>query len=132
MRTNGDRPHQGKLINIYNIICFIVLPFALLHYVYTYSTMELNLSAVHSSVTLYSGWDYTEFASLAHIPIRSVTECYKLNDIITAGNKLHNSHINLLVAVKNVSNVSNEICMSHLLLNRLAIPGVLFLKGGNH
>ena len=66
--------------------------------------MELNLSAIHSSITLYSGWDYTEFASLVHIPIRSVTECYKLNDIITAGNKLHGVHINLLVAVKNTGN----------------------------
>ena len=65
--------------------------------------MELNLSAIHSSITLYSGWDYTEFASLVHIPIRSVTECYKLNDIITAGKKLHGNHVNLLVAVKNVS-----------------------------
>lgn len=65
--------------------------------------MELNLSAIHSSIKLYSGWDYTEFASLVHIPIRSVTECYKLQDVITAGTKLNSAHINLLVAVKNVS-----------------------------
>lgn len=62
--------------------------------------MELNLSAIHSSVRLYSGWDYTEFASMVHIPIRSVTECYKLKDIT---NKLNGAHVNLLVAVKNVS-----------------------------
>ena len=93
--------------------------------------MELNLSAVHSSVTLYSGWDYTEFASLVHIPIRSVTECYKLNDIVTAGNKLHNSHMNLLVAVKNVSNICNEMCRS-ILFYRLVTPGVLYLKEESH
>lgn len=92
MKINGDRPLQGT-----------ISPSTFMHLVLCHSTMELNLSAIHSSITLYSGWDYTEFASLVHIPIRSVTECYKLNDIITAGNKLHGNHINLLVAVKNVN-----------------------------
>ena len=86
-------------------VCMYVssIHFTCTRFVLCCSTMELNLSAIHSSITLYSGWDYTEFASLVHIPIRSVTECYKLNDIVTAGNKLHGTHINLLVAVKNVS-----------------------------
>lgn len=92
MKINGDQPHQGMLYNFYFCVNHLCL-----------SMMELNLSAIHSSIGLYSGWDYTEFASLVHIPIRSVTECYKLNNIITAGNKLHGSHVNLLVAVKNVS-----------------------------
>ena len=94
MRINGDRPLQGMQVTILPYIHLVL---------FCHSTMELNLSAIHSSITLYSGWDYTEFASLVHIPIRSVTECYKLNDIITAGNKLHGNHVNLLVAVKNVS-----------------------------
>lgn len=115
----------------------VIMSFALMYHhclalcMYTFSLMELNLSAVHSSVTLYSGWDYTEFASLVHIPIRSVTECYKLNDIVTAGNKLHNSHMNLLVAVKNVSNICNEMCRS-ILFYRLVTPGVLYLKEESH
>jgi len=78
--------------------------------------MELNLSAIHSSVKLYSGWDYTEFASLVHIPIRSVTECYKLKDITTAGNKLNGTHVNLLVAVKNVSlMLGGDVVTKHFL-----------------
>ena len=84
-------------------------PYVYKHFVMMlHSSMELNLSAIHSSITLYSGWDYTEFASLAHIPIRPVTECYKLNDVITASNKLHGTHLNLLVAVKNVSLYSKK------------------------
>jgi len=71
--------------------------------------MELNLSAVHSTITLYSGWDYTEFASLAHIPIRPANDCYKLKDMLTGGHKLTGSHVNLLVAVKSVSRCSTEV-----------------------
>ena len=90
--------------------------------------MELNLSAIHSSITLYSGWDYTEFASLAHIPIRPVTECYKLNDIITASNKLHGTHLNLLVAVKNVSLYSKK-CIDNF-VSKTGNPRSFVSKGG--
>ncbi|XP_065899552.1 meiosis-specific with OB domain-containing protein-like [Dysidea avara] len=75
----------------------------------TPSTIELNLSAVHSTVSLYSGWDYTEFASLAHIPIRPASECYKLKDVLTGGHKLSGSHVNLLVAVKSIGVPKNFV-----------------------
>lgn len=80
--------------------------------------MELNLSAIHSTVTLYSGWDYTEFASLAHIPIRSASDCYKLKDVLTGGHRLSGSHVNLLVAVKNVRAF---YCTSRTKITKLAV-----------
>jgi len=60
------------------------------------------VSEIHSSLSLYNGWDYTEFTALAHVPIRPPNDYYSLSDISANGQILDGSHINILAIVKNV------------------------------
>ncbi len=64
------------------------------------------MSEVHSSVSMYSGWDYTEFAALAHVPLRPPNDYYPLGDIMANGQSLDGSFVNILAIVKSVSTSS--------------------------
>ena len=63
----------------------------------------MNLSEAHSEVALYSGWDYTEYTSLAHVSLRPSNDYYTLGDILANGTSLEGNHINILAAVRDVS-----------------------------
>jgi len=64
------------------------------------------VSEIYSTLSLYNGWDYTEFTTLAHVPLRPPNDYYPLSDISTSGQSLDGSHINILAIVKNVRNIS--------------------------
>ena len=61
------------------------------------------MSESHSIVNLYNGWDYTDFAALAHVPIRPPNDYYRLSDILASGQTLDGSHVNILAIVRHVS-----------------------------
>ena len=67
------------------------------------SIYQLNLSETHSSVSLYSGWDLSEFDIIAHIPVKASNDFYTLGDVIANGQNLHGEHISLQAVVKTVS-----------------------------
>ena len=67
------------------------------------SQYHVNMSEAHSDVALYSGWDYTDYTSLAHVPLRPPNDYYTLSDILANGTTLEGSHINILAAVRDVS-----------------------------
>ena len=68
-----------------------------------FSQYQINASETHSTIGLYSGWDYTDFMALAHVPIRPPNDFYPLGDILSNGQALDGSHINILAVVKSVS-----------------------------
>lgn len=68
---------------------------------WTPSQYQINASETHSTIGLYSGWDYTEFMALAHVPIRPPNDYYPLGDVLANGQALDGSHINILAIVKN-------------------------------
>ncbi len=68
-----------------------------------YSQYQVNISEVHSSLSLYSGWDYTEYTALAHMPLRPPSDYHTLSDIISAGQSMDGSHVNIQAVVKHVS-----------------------------
>ena len=70
-----------------------------IHY---YSGHQLNATEGHSTISLYSGWDYTDFTALAHIPLRPPNDYYPLNDILSSGQALEGTHINILAIVRHV------------------------------
>ena len=67
---------------------------------WTPSQYYVNLSEAHSEVALYSGWDYTEYTSLAHVSLRPSNDYYTLGDILANGTSLEGNHINILAAVR--------------------------------
>ena len=71
------------------------------------------MSEIYSTLSLYNGWDYTEFTALAHVPLRPPNDYYSLSDISASGQSLDGSHINILAIVKNVRNKSLQF--SHIL-----------------
>ena len=66
------------------------------------SQYHVSISEAHSEVTLYSGWDYAEYTSLAHVPLRPLNDYYTLTDVLANGNSLEGSHINILAVVRDV------------------------------
>ncbi len=71
---------------------------------HTYSQYQVNISETYSNLSLYSGWDYTEFTALAHVPLRPPSDYHTLSDILSNGPSMDGSHINILAIVKHVSN----------------------------
>ena len=64
------------------------------------------LSERYSSLSRYNGWDYDDFVTLAHIPIRSVDNFHTLASVLSQGTGQVNregSLVNLLAAVRSVS-----------------------------
>ena len=75
-----------------------------------YSQYQINVSEIYSTLSLYNGWDYTEFTALAHVPLRPPNDYYPLSDISASGLSLDGSHINILAIVKNVRNIISWTC----------------------
>ena len=65
---------------------------------------HLTLSENHSSIALYDGLDLGGYSSLQYIPIKPNSDFYTLEDVLANGQSLEGEHINLLVAVRKVSN----------------------------
>ena len=63
---------------------------------------QLNATEGHTTISLYSGWDYTDFTSLAHIPLRPPNDYYPLSDVLSSGQTLEGAHVNLLAIVRQV------------------------------
>ena len=70
---------------------------------FVYSPYQLHLSETHSSVSLFSGWDTSEFDNISHIPIKTSNDFYTLGDIIANDQNLHGEHVNIQAVVKSVS-----------------------------
>ena len=47
--------------------------------------------------------DYSEFSSLAHVPLRSSNDYYTLTDILSNGMTIDGSHVNILAVIRSVS-----------------------------
>ncbi|KAL9957257.1 hypothetical protein ACROYT_G038871 [Oculina patagonica] len=69
---------------------------------WTPSPYQLHVSETHSSVSLFSGWDMSEFDNISHIPIKTSNDFYTLGDIIANDQNLHGEHVNIQAVVKNV------------------------------
>ena len=70
------------------------------------SSLQLVLSERYSSLSLYNGWDYNDFVTLAHIPIRLVDNFHTLASALSHGAGQVNREttlVNLLAAVRSVS-----------------------------
>ena len=67
------------------------------------SSYQLNLSEAHSTLTVYTGWDYTEYSSLVHVPLRPPSDYYTLTDILANGHSLDGATANILAAIRTVS-----------------------------
>ena len=67
------------------------------------SNFQLNVSETHSTVLLHTGWDLSEFNLIVHTPIKESGDYCTLIDILCSGQSVHGDHMNVLVAVKNVS-----------------------------
>ena len=79
------------------------LPFLELYtHVHYHSGHQLNATEGHSTISLYSGWDYTDFTALAHVPLRPPNDYYPLNDILSSGQALEGAHINILAIIRHV------------------------------
>lgn len=60
---------------------------------------------MYSSVAIYTGRNYVQLSSLAHVPIRPHDDYYTLSDILANGQSLDGSYLNLLAIVASVSNM---------------------------
>ena len=99
-----DRSYRILIIKRETI--FLSLTCIHLHPPLLYSQYQINVSEIYSTLSLYNGWDYTEFTALAHVPLRPPNDYYPLSDISASGQSLDGSHINILAIVKNVRNIS--------------------------
>ena len=112
-----------------------------------FSIYQLNLSETHSSVSLYSGWDLSEFDIIAHIPIKASNDFYTLGDVIANGQSIHGEHISLQAAVKNVSLLNplyslrtiiiflkpvSYIAVHLLVLHMLKLQDMIFMLKAKH
>ena len=71
---------------------------------WTPSPYQINVSETYSSLSLYSsGPGYTKLSSLAHAPLRPVSDCHTLSSIIANGQKIDGTHVNILAAIRHVS-----------------------------
>lgn len=61
------------------------------------------LSENHASVTQYAGSDFTEFSSIAYLPVKDSNDYYTLADIIGQGNEINGRLLNILAVVRDVS-----------------------------
>lgn len=69
---------------------------------WTPSPYQLAVSESHSSLNIYNGMDYSEFSSLAHVPLRSSNDYYTLTDILSNGMTIDGSHVNILAVIRSV------------------------------
>ena len=69
---------------------------------YIYSQYQINVSEIYSTLILYDGANYTEFTALAHVPLRPPNDYYTLSDVLSSGQSLDGSSINILAIVKHV------------------------------
>lgn len=60
------------------------------------------MSETYSTLILYDGMNYTNFTALAHVPLRPSNDYYTLSDILSSGQSLGGSFINILAIVKHV------------------------------
>ena len=63
------------------------------------SPFHLAVNEKYSSLRVCSGNNYAQFASLAYIPLRSHSDYYTLGDVLTNGQSLDGSLINILAVV---------------------------------
>ena len=63
----------------------------------------MNVSEKYSTLTLYDGTNYTDFTALAHIPLRPPNDYYTLFDVLSNGQSLDGSSVNILAIIKHVS-----------------------------
>lgn len=66
----------------------------------TPTSVQLAVSETHSTVTPFQGSDFTEFSSIAYLPVKDANDYYTLGDIIANGNNLHGRYINILSVVR--------------------------------
>ena len=60
------------------------------------------MSENYSHLSLYDGLDYTEFSALAHIPLRLPNDYYTLSEVLSNGQSLDGSAVNILAIVRHV------------------------------
>lgn len=94
-----------------HVIATYSLPLSQNIYLCYCSGHQLNATEGHSTISLYTGWDYTDFTALAHIPLRPPNDYYPLSDILSSGQALEGSHINILAIVRHVSLIHMYTCM---------------------
>ena len=80
-----------------------------------YSPFQLHVSETHSSASLFSGWDTTEFDNISHIPIKTSNDFYTLGDIIANDQSLNGEHVNIQAVVKSVSKIGAHLGDGHKL-----------------
>ncbi|XP_068673464.1 meiosis-specific with OB domain-containing protein-like [Montipora capricornis] len=76
---------------------------------WTPSPFQLHVSETHSSASLFSGWDTTEFDNISHIPIKTSNDFYTLGDIIANDQSLNGEHVNIQAVVKSVGQTKDII-----------------------
>lgn len=91
------------LITAFNCKGYHLIHYRKLHALSSCSQYQVNASEVHSSISLYEGWDYTDYTALAHAPLRQAADCYVLGDIIANGQAIDGSCVNILAVIKHVS-----------------------------
>ena len=64
---------------------------------------HLHLKELFSSVTQYSGNDFAEFMSLAHIPVREEEGFNNLGQLVDNPDDVQGQHVHFMAAVKHVS-----------------------------
>ena len=68
-----------------------------------FSDFNIVANEPHAKIALYNGADVATFASIAFLPVKDGNDYYKLGDIAANGHNLSSLHVNLLVAIRNVS-----------------------------
>lgn len=72
------------------------------------SPFQLHLQENNSNMLLYAEDDVECFRELIHIPTKAPGDFLKLSDVISYGQAMKGTYVNLLVAVRNVSFVSGR------------------------
>ena len=81
----------------------------------------MNVSETYSTLTLYDGTNYTDFTALAHIPLRPPNDYYTLSDVLSNGQSLDGSSINILAIIKHVSDTLGLDTLPHHLLSHIQV-----------
>jgi len=66
----------------------------------TPTPLQIVVNESHATVVPFSGPDFTEFTSIAYIPVKDSNDYYTLGDVIANGNSLHGTYINILAVVR--------------------------------
>ena len=66
----------------------------------TPTPFQLVVNESHSTVIQFTGSDFSEFSSIAYIPVKDSNDYYTLGDVIANGNNLHGRFINILAVVR--------------------------------